>query len=107
MTALVMHPHRAPETDADAPQRCVLRQALGRVASCERQRCALWEHGGAILQPGCVLSRTPLDLAQPGVAARLLGLRRRIERPASPADARAAHGELRRAIAAAFSDDME
>lgn len=90
-----------------AGRACALEQALRRSAACTRDRCVFWEEDGAVIRPGCALSRTPLDLGRAGVADLLLGLRRRIEPPRSTGDEREARRELRRVLAAAFDDDLD
>ena len=86
---------------------CVLEQGLGHFAACRRDRCAFWEEGGAIIRPGCALSRIPLDLERAGLADLLLGLRCRIEQSRSTEDARAARRELTQVITSAFDDDPD
>lgn len=99
--------HALPLPAQNTEGRCALEQALGHFAACPRDRCAFWEEGGAIIRPGCALSRTPLDLERAGIADLLLGLRRRIEQTRSTEDARAARRELVRVIALAFDDDPD
>lgn len=89
------------------PRTCELEQSLGRAVACTRHLCPFWEDGGAVIRPGCALSRTPLDLDRAPVADLVMGLRQRIQQPLSVEDQRQAQREFRRLLAAAFDDDRE
>ncbi len=86
---------------------CALEQALGRTSACPRHFCAFWEGGGAVIRPGCALSRAPLDLERAGAADRLLALRQRMEQSVSLKDRREAYREFRDVLVVAFGDDWE
>lgn len=90
-----------------APLICALEQALGRTSACPRRVCTFWEEGGAVIRPGCALSRSPLDLGQAGVADRLLSLRQRVTYSRSAEDGREAYREFREVLAAVFDDDRD
>lgn len=100
-TRLDAHPRTA------TPPTCALEQALGRTSACPRHVCAFWEGGGAVIRPGCALSRAPLDLERAGVADRLLALRERMMQSRSLEDRREAYREFRDVLVAAFDDDRE
>lgn len=89
------------------PRTCELERSLGQAGACTRDLCPYWEEGGAVIRPGCALSRTPLDLDRAGVAELLMGLRGRIHQPESAEDQRRAQREFGRVLAAAFDDDWE
>lgn len=59
---------------------CRLTAAVGAVDECRRGWCAFWEHGGAVVEPGCVLKRMSPDLSNVDLAYYLLDLRRALER---------------------------
>lgn len=105
MTPVTLERLLPEQASAGAPRTCALERTLGRHAQCPGRRCAFWEEGGAVLRAGCALSRTPIDLERVEVAELLLALRRRIELPAAPGDAREARRAFRSLLAAAFEDD--
>ena len=105
MTSVALERLLPAQAPAGAPRTCALERTLGRQALCPGRRCAFWEEGGAVLRPGCALSRTPIDLERIEVAELLLALRRRIELPAAPGDAREARRAFRSVLAAAFDDE--
>jgi hypothetical protein len=98
---------RAEHARNALPRTCDLERTLGQAGACPRHLCPFWEDGGAVIRPGCALSRTPLDLDRAPVADLLMGLRRRIQQPVSAEDQRQAQREFRRLLAAAFDDDWE
>ena len=95
---------RAEQARNALPRTCELEQSLGQAGACTRHLCPFWEEGGAVIRPGCALSRTPLDLDGAGVADHLMGLRRRIQQSVSAEDQRQAQREFGRLLAAAFDD---
>lgn len=103
MTAVTDSLRAEPAPNAP-PRTCVLERTLGHAGACPRHLCPFWEDGGAVIRPGCALSRTPLDLDRADVADLLMGLRRRIQQPVSADDQRQAQREFRRVLAAAFDD---
>lgn len=98
---------RAEHAPYAPPRTCVLERTLGHAGACPGHLCPFWEDGGAVIRPGCALSRAPLDLDGAGVAHHLMGLRRRIQQPVSAEDQRQAQRQFGRLLAAAFDDDWE
>jgi hypothetical protein len=74
--------------------RCRLGEAAGRSFLCE-DACAFWEPGGAVVPPGCLLDRVPLDLRrQPESMRVLVELKERLESAGPARDRGAAHARL-------------
>jgi hypothetical protein len=69
---------------------CELHAALGNVEECSRGWCAFWEHGGAVVEPGCAIKRIGFDLTNVDLAYHLLDLRRALEQVRSVGEAEAA-----------------
>jgi hypothetical protein len=59
---------------------CSLRCAIGSVEECARGWCAFWEHGGAVVEPGCMIERLGVDVNNVDLAYYLLDLRHALER---------------------------
>jgi hypothetical protein len=73
---------------------CALSQAVGNDEECPRAWCAFWEHGGAVVEPGCAIERIGLDLGNRDLAYYLLELRRTLEAAGSETEVVAAHRQL-------------
>jgi hypothetical protein len=89
---------RAVRTERDTPEACHLSAAIGNVEECPRGWCAFWEGGGAVVEPGCAISRLGIDLKNLDLAYHLLDLRRALEDTRSAEDAQAARhafGQIR------------
>jgi hypothetical protein len=69
---------------------CELHAAVGNVEECPRGWCAFWEHGGAVVQPGCAIKRLGIDLTNVDLAYHLLDLRRALEDARNAEEAQAA-----------------
>jgi hypothetical protein len=77
------------------PTTCTLRLlAQGQNETCPRERCALWEPGGAGVEGNCLIDRLGIDLATPDLASYLLEVRERLERSRDLAEAEQAHREF-------------
>lgn len=59
---------------------CTLKAAVGNPEECTRGWCAFWEHGGAVVEPGCALERLAPDLTNVDLGYYLLELRQALER---------------------------
>jgi len=77
---------------------CTLHLAQGVVESCTGERCAFWEHGGAVAPGGCLIERLGVDVRRADVAAYLLETRERLEQARDVSEAEAAHREFSRRI---------
>jgi hypothetical protein len=77
---------------------CSLSQAIGNVEECPRAWCAFWEHGGAVVEPGCVIERLGLDLGNQDLAHYLLELRRALDSARSEEDADTARSQLEQLV---------
>lgn len=97
----------AVDARAVTPRTCALEQALGRTFACPRHLCAFWEEGGAVIRPGCALTRAPLDLERAEVVDHLLALRQRMVQSRSREDTREAYREFTDVLVVAFDDDRE
>lgn len=58
---------------------CRIKLAADEVEACPQGACPFWEHGGALVEPGCGLERLPLELDRPDLAEYLVELRRALE----------------------------
>lgn len=83
---------------------CALSQAIGNDEECPRAWCAFWEHGGAVVEPGCMIERLGLDLRNRDLAYYLLELRGALEVAGSGEAAAAARSELFQLIPADLAD---
>jgi hypothetical protein len=73
---------------------CALSQAIGNDEECPRAWCSFWEHGGAVVEPGCAIERLGLDLSNRDLAHYLLELRGALDAAGNEAAAQAAHRQL-------------
>jgi hypothetical protein len=73
---------------------CALAAAIGNAEECPRAWCPFWEHGGAVVQPGCAIERLGIDLSNPDLAHYLIDLRRALEGAHNEREAEAARSEL-------------
>jgi hypothetical protein len=73
---------------------CDLSRAIGNDEECPRAWCSFWEHGGAVVEPGCAIERLGLDLANRDLAYYLLELRGALDAAGNEAAAAAAHRQL-------------
>ena len=73
---------------------CGLKQAIGNDEECPRAWCSFWEHGGAVLEPGCTIERLGLDLGNRNLAHYLLDLRRALDESRSAESAQIAQQRL-------------
>ena len=81
------------------PKTCKLSVvARGESVPCPEERCAFWEPGGAVVNPGCGIERLGIDLEQQGLAEYLLEVRERLEQARNVEDAEAAHREFARRL---------
>jgi hypothetical protein len=77
------------------PKHCTLRLvAQGELEVCAEERCAFWEHGGAVLGGNCLVERLGVDVHDQELAAYLLETRERLERARDLAEAEDAHREF-------------
>lgn len=77
---------------------CTLSGVIGNVEECPRGWCAFWEHGGAVVKPGCVIRRLGIAPSDVDLAYHLLELRKALEavRSAEEAErASEAFGQIR------------
>jgi len=58
---------------------CRIKLAVDEVEACPQGECPFWEHGGAVIEPGCGLERLQLELDRPDLAEYLVNLRRTLE----------------------------
>jgi hypothetical protein len=72
---------------------CALSQAIGN-EECPRAWCSFWEHGGAVIEPGCTIERLGLDLRNVDLAHYLLDLRRALDNARNEHEARIARERL-------------
>ena len=81
------------------PKDCTLRLAAdGTTEPCPRERCALWEPGGAVVGGSCLIERLGIDVRRPELATHLLETRERLEQARDLSEAEAAHAEFSRRI---------
>jgi len=81
------------------PRTCTLRLvAQGQEELCPRERCALWEPGGAVVEGNCLVERLGVDVRRPELAAYLLETRERLEQARDLAEAEEAHREFSRRL---------
>ena len=73
---------------------CLLNKTVGKFEVCPRERCAFWEPGGAVVEPGCLINRLGVDVRRVDLARYLLEVRERLEQARSLAEAVAAHREF-------------
>jgi hypothetical protein len=73
---------------------CALSQAIGNDEECPRAWCSFWEHGGAVVEPGCAIERLGLDLSNRDLAHYLLELRGALDAAGNEAAAQAARRQL-------------
>jgi hypothetical protein len=73
---------------------CALSQRIGNDEECPRAWCAFWEHGGAVIEPGCAIERMGLDLRNIDLAHYLLDLRRALDDAHCEDEARIAREQL-------------
>lgn len=74
---------------------CALHLATGRQEECPGPACALWENGGAVVEPGCVFERVRLELdARPDVARWLVGIRQGLENARTAEETRRIRSDL-------------
>jgi hypothetical protein len=73
---------------------CGLSQAIGNDQECPRAWCVFWEHGGAVVEPGCVIERLGIDLSNIDLAHYLLDLRRALDGARNEQEAEVARGQL-------------
>jgi len=78
---------------------CTLRLvAQGRTEPCPRERCALWEPGGAVVDGACLVDRLGVDLRRRDVAAYLLEVRERLDGARDLEAAEQAHRDFARRV---------
>ncbi|MGE5273068.1 MAG: hypothetical protein ACM3QU_04745 [Verrucomicrobiota bacterium] len=75
------------------PELCALSMVVGNDETCSRAWCAFWEKGGAVVEPGCAISRLGIDFSDPELARYLLDLRHELE---NARDAEAAEAARKR-----------
>jgi len=73
---------------------CTLSGVVGDLEECPRGWCAFWEHGGAVVEPGCALERMGIDLTNVDLAYYLLELRRALDGARSEEAGQAARRDL-------------
>jgi hypothetical protein len=73
---------------------CALSERIGNDEECPRAWCAFWEHGGAVIQPGCAIEHMGLDLSNIDLAHYLLDLRRALDGARNEAESRIARERL-------------
>ena len=73
---------------------CSLSVAVGNNEECPHGWCAFWEHGGAVVEPGCAIERMGIPMDDPQLARHLLDLRHELERLRDVEAARAALEQL-------------
>ena len=86
---------------------CHLQERVGQVEVCPEERCAFWEHGGAVLPGGCAIERLGLtheverdrELAQ-----WLLDLREQLSRAQTHDERRHAHSLFRQLLPPGLRD---
>jgi len=76
------------------PEMCALSRAIGNDEECGRGWCAFWEHGGAIVEPGCTVQRLGLDLENVELCHYLLDLRRALTNARNEEESRIARQQL-------------
>jgi len=76
------------------PDMCALSRAIGNDEECGRGWCAFWEHGGAIVEPGCTVKRLGLDLDNVELVHYLLDLRRALNNARNEEESRIARQQL-------------
>ncbi len=86
-------PHLSTQ-DRSVTTFCALSNAIGNDEECPRAWCAFWEHGGAVVEPGCTIERLGLDLANRDLARHLLELRRTLDGARSVDEADRARRQL-------------
>jgi hypothetical protein len=81
------------------PKNCTLRLAAsGEAETCPEERCAFWEHGGAVLKGNCLIERLAIDVRDKELAEYLLEARERLEAARDSAAAEQAHREFARRL---------
>jgi hypothetical protein len=77
---------------------CTLHLTEGTIEPCTGDRCAFWEHGGAVAAGGCLIERLGVELRRSDLAAYLLETRQRLEQARDLSEAEAAHRDFSRRV---------